>query len=276
MPSISSVFQSHSEINFDNNNHIILSKKFSESTKGITSRASKIGKGLKHKHKEPKPIDNHDYWFVCRDDYLSYFDHIESNLHKNSIHFHQKYYNEIDQIWSSLMNSLEDRFSVILTKSENNEVQNNELDNLLEKAKWNTIIEKENFSHQLIKENSCIEESEISSSSSLNESFSLNERNDEIKNRIKRFKNTPQKCWPNSHKKKTLTPIYYKFNKKIKSAMKQTLIFDHINSDKKLSKEKLENNNSTYKITNQNFEEVKLNVEQMINFSEEKSKDSQL
>ena len=47
-------------------NRQVFETKFLESIQHMTNKVGGIGKDVKAKHKEPKPIDRHNYCFLCK------------------------------------------------------------------------------------------------------------------------------------------------------------------------------------------------------------------
>lgn len=58
----------------------MLTKKYLESIEHMTNKVGGMGKDVKHKHKEPKPLNRHNYCFLCKDEFKEYFSHIESEF----------------------------------------------------------------------------------------------------------------------------------------------------------------------------------------------------
>lgn len=74
----------------------MFNKKFDESVRRLEKHD--FGEMLTHEHPEPQPIERHNFWFLWKEDFEEYFEHIEGDTHRNSVFLQQEWYEKIDEI----------------------------------------------------------------------------------------------------------------------------------------------------------------------------------
>lgn len=215
----------------------------------MTNKVGGIGKDVKHKHKEPKPIARHNYCFLCKDEFREYFSHIQSDTHKNSVHLQSNCYSQIDQV----CHELESKWDVQYPNLSN-------ISNRTPSCKKSTVVDKynsiinpemdeydlpvtpkkdeefvESFQEQLEKSEVPLCDSKedspevkhIKSPTYKGEEVLLlfDEPNKDISNRIRKAKNTPNKFIPKDQLLNGFTPKIHK-HRKPGSTLKRKLFQD--------------------------------------------------